>query len=215
MNDQLSLEEQADADDLQLRNERRCLTRKLETNQEILRRRQDTAGRSGAGPPAQYLQGHAEELLYEGLLALEDFTAQQAIPRRLELQFQRKKRRSAAPRASNCQEPPSTHSANAPAVPLTATDVSQALDEKAAALKDARGERRQPGEAIQQVTSSGICSSPRQWERVTLGEPGPSPRPARTRGPNKEAHPPLHATSSRRKAVIDAATMTTTTKGTA
>jgi hypothetical protein len=47
-------------------------------------------------------------------------------------------------------------------MPLTANNVSQALDEEAATPKDALGERRLPGvEATQQITNSGTCSSPR------------------------------------------------------
>jgi len=91
-----------------------------------------------------------------------DFTAQHANLRRSEPQIQRTKRGSAAPRASNRQESSGTHSANAPAMPLTANNVSQALDEEAATPKDALGERRLPGvEATQQITNSGTCSSPR------------------------------------------------------
>jgi hypothetical protein len=125
-----------------------------------------------------------------------DFTAQQAILRRLEPQFQRTKRGSAAPRASNRQESSSTHSANAPAVPMTATDVSRALDEEDAAPKYTLRERRQPGvEAIQQVTSSGTCSSPRRWERVALGDPGTNQArskspPRKDKGPEQGGTPP-------------------------
>jgi hypothetical protein len=51
-------------DDLQLRNERRCLVRKLEADREVLRGRLDACSRSGADPLAQTQQvtgtGHPE-----------------------------------------------------------------------------------------------------------------------------------------------------------
>jgi hypothetical protein len=63
-NELLSLEEHADVDNLQLRNERRCLVCKLEADREVLRGRLDARSRSGADPLAQTQQatgtGHPE-----------------------------------------------------------------------------------------------------------------------------------------------------------